>query len=151
MLFLVVAGALSLIGVLALKKSEWFACLLFFRNYLPANTGSWYTGHFWSLAIEEHFYLLWPGILVLFGTSRARWVAPLLGLGVAGWRAIDHHFNIFLRIFPTLPGRERTDLCLDGLIWGCALALFLDNKRNRELMTRWLSIPLWLGLVALLC
>ncbi len=40
-------------------------------NLLIAGTGQWNLGcfdHFWSLAVEEHFYLLWP--LVIYCCSR---------------------------------------------------------------------------------
>jgi peptidoglycan/LPS O-acetylase OafA/YrhL len=40
-------------------------------NLLIASTGKWNLGcfdHFWSLAVEEHFYLLWP--LVIYACSR---------------------------------------------------------------------------------
>ena len=148
-LFLIIAGCLGVLGLIALTRSELFSSAFFFRNYLPVKNAGWYTGHFWSLAVEEHFYLLWPGLLVLFGTVRARWIAPLLGIGVAGWRGLDHHFNIFLRLFPSLPGVDRTDLCLDGLIWGCVLALFLREKANRDFLSKWLTIPVWLIVTAM--
>lgn len=46
------------------------ACLLFYRNFLPPVGG---TGQFWTLSIEEQFYLIWPGVLLLFGARRCRW------------------------------------------------------------------------------
>jgi peptidoglycan/LPS O-acetylase OafA/YrhL len=49
-------------------------------NVYLARAGSWalpYVSHFWSLAVEEHFYLLWP--IVVLAATRGR----LLGICVA--------------------------------------------------------------------
>src|SRR5260370_29458627 len=46
----------------ALPSKEILASLLFVRNLVP---GSELTNHFWSLSIEEQFYLFWPLTLVL--------------------------------------------------------------------------------------
>ncbi len=39
-----------------------------------------YVSHFWSLAIEEHFYLVWPFVIWSLSTSRAMQVSAGLGL-----------------------------------------------------------------------
>ena len=56
------------------RYPEWY--LTYTSNILNAEVG-WHgaMGHFWSLAVEEQFYLLWP-LLVLFA-SRA-WLVPVL-------------------------------------------------------------------------
>jgi peptidoglycan/LPS O-acetylase OafA/YrhL len=55
-------------------------------NFYIAATSSWtsltYVSHFWSLAIEEHFYLLWP--LVVLSLSRRGLVRLCLGVMAAG-------------------------------------------------------------------
>lgn len=109
------------LGVHLPKLSVWSE-LLFLQSYLP---GLW--NHTWSLAVEEHFYLLLPFVLVLLlrigkPTAPLRAVVPLavlvgavcLGLRIARWQAYptyDHQTNLF-----------PTHLRLDGLFCGVALA-----------------------------
>jgi peptidoglycan/LPS O-acetylase OafA/YrhL len=150
MTYLAVLAALAGLGVLAVNRWEWLSCLLFFRNYVtaPAPGAWWYTGHFWSLAVEEHFYLLWPTLLLLWGPRRARWGAAGLATAVAAWRTVDAHFHISARLVPGINFFMRTDTSLDGLFWGCWLALILEVPAWRERLARALSGAGWSAVVA---
>src|SRR3974390_1560780 len=70
-----------------LWRSSWEAagCLLFFRNYVPDHLVGESTQHLWSLAVEEHFYLLWPGLLFLLKPRRARTAAFGLACAFGIW------------------------------------------------------------------
>ena len=70
-LFLIAIGTLSYLGVIKLTALRWLASLFFLSNYLPSDR-SWYVGHFWSLAVEEHFYLIWPLAFVALKSRRYR-------------------------------------------------------------------------------
>lgn len=146
--YLIVLGFLSVIGWVVVSRWEWLSCLLFLRNYLaPASLGGWYTGHFWSLAIEEHFYLLFPGVLMLCGSRRARWLILGIALAIAFWRFVEFRQQYLSRLLPDINFITRTDIRLDGLLWGCCLALMLEVPAWRENLTRKLFAGLWFLLV----
>jgi peptidoglycan/LPS O-acetylase OafA/YrhL len=132
-----IVAYLAVLWMLGLR-GQLLASLLFVRNYItPAAPQAWYTGHFWSLAIEEHFYLLWPALLCVAGFRRARWIAPALALTVAGWRAADLHYNWIGQLNPALRGSlARTDYRLDTLLFGCAVALVWNDPRVRAIFQR---------------
>lgn len=133
--------ALCLLGFvrrwIPLSMGQVISSALFFRNYwVEPAAGSWYTGHYWSLSVEEHFYLLWPGLFVALGLRRARRAVPLLAIGFAVWRGLDSRFAWVAALNPAwrdLVGR--TDYRADGLLWGCAAAFLWDSQRMR----RWLA------------
>lgn len=80
-----------------------------------------YLGHTWSLAVEEHFYLVWPLILLAAARLQQRTlVVVLLGAFVAVtlWRWFD--LVIWVDWYRTY---YRFDTRASGLILGCALAI----------------------------
>ena len=99
-----------------ISKSEIVSSFFFFRNYLTGST-SWYTAHFWSLSVEEHFYIVYPIFFIFF--ARKNLIRGLLVccLIVAVWKYLDaeilkgYAFKNSSKIF-------RTDLRVDSIIWG---------------------------------
>jgi len=148
--YLAVVGLLTLAGFSLTTPIMWWSCVGFFRNYLPLpGPDGHYTGHFWSLAVEEHFYLLWPSLLFLCGPRRARPWALGLALAVAAWRVWEFRHQWLGHWIPGAAFYVRTDIRLDGLLWGCWAALVLEVSAWRERLTRWLSPGIWAGLVAI--
>jgi peptidoglycan/LPS O-acetylase OafA/YrhL len=100
-------------------------------NFYIAATSSWasltYVSHFWSLAIEEHFYLVWP--LVVFSFSRPTLERICLGVVVAG---------LLLRIGLGLAGMSELSISVltparvDTLCVGALLALRIRRPGGFE-------------------
>jgi peptidoglycan/LPS O-acetylase OafA/YrhL len=132
---MLVAGAAGLPDVLR--------CLFFAANYWEPHT--FYLAHFWSLSMEEHFYLFWPTVLAFLGNRRAAVFAGAGVVVVLGWRewALIH-----------APGAifyHRTDTRLDAFFAPCLLAILLQQSPAwRRRLQRWLSPPALVGLVGLL-
>ena len=118
--------------------SDVWACLLLFRNYVAETVTNTCTGHFWSLSLEEQFYLFWPAILLLLGRKKSLFAAAGLAVSIAIFRSeYWSYYAVGLRAL-------YTEVRADGLLIGCALALTLQHNRFREWVQRtgmWLFWP----------
>jgi len=121
---------------------------LYGANVLQSICGSWCLGplnHFWSLAIEEHFYLAWPA--VIYFASRRTAMRICGGLFV---------FSVLIRAVWLLSGGNDvaaevlTPLRMDGLVLGGWLALAARSPCGLAWLVRWSKPSLFaFGLAAL--
>lgn len=121
--------AVLIVGALLTRRTDvWH--WVYLQNYaLPfAADPRGFTAHFWSLAVEEQFYLFWPFVLVGLAslTPKAR-VFAVLGL----WSAVVLvRTGLVLGLPHVMDGYDAAKLIyratptrLDGLLAGAALAL----------------------------
>jgi len=100
------------------------SCVFFFRNYSSSHLLA--TGHFWSLSMEEQFYLVWPCLLFLAGFKKARWIAAIGAIVCAVYRFLfwSHYSHQWLSF--------RTEVRCDALLVGCLLALLMHEPKFRR-------------------
>jgi peptidoglycan/LPS O-acetylase OafA/YrhL len=150
--FLAAVGVLAIIGILHPTLPASLSSLFCYRNFYEAVNGvtspdDRYTVHFWSLAVEEHFYLLLPSLLV-FGRKKIIPLLTTLSVIFFIWPPIAHHFKIFDSQFAAW----RTDMALRDLLVPALFAVLLTKPAFRAWMTKISSrnVLILLTIVALL-
>ena len=133
---LVIAYSLVMLGRLdgGISWAGVLAQLLYFANYYglffdPGNTTAAGTGILWSLAVEEHFYMIYPAVLVgLFALSLSKRrivvVLAVACLAVLAWRM----YLAGLPNFETERTYYSSDTRVDSIVFGCLLALAANPK-----------------------
>jgi peptidoglycan/LPS O-acetylase OafA/YrhL len=105
-----------------------------------------YYGHFWTLAVEEQFYIVWPW-LVLFAPRR--WIAPIMVSAILS--AVVYRELVGDLLFTQRGWDQMPVNCLDTLGVGALLALVFRDGPSPERLQRILrNFVLPIGLVSFL-
>lgn len=134
----------------------WPLFLTYTLNIWMAATAIWPWGvsHFWSLCVEEHFYLSWSMIMKRWGLRRvlrmSLFAIPLVAANRTGWYLWMNRGHLaapseasFFRIY------YATDTRIDAILVGCALALLVREARLQGLWRR-LESSAWFPPLALI-
>ena len=141
-LFLLVLTAIHAAGVYVTTWPSLGYAYFYIFNFVPVK---WYTsilGHTWTLAVEEHFYLLWPPILAAALLSRRRFLLSGLAAFIVlsfvllqvllGFTHLDEIFHV----------RKWTFIAGSNIAFGCLAALMLTEGRHVATWSRLLGHPL---------
>lgn len=160
--YIIIAGTVFTLAGGVITLAGWLAALFYGANYYDLFVGyTWLTDivpnpltHLWSLAVEEHYYLLWPGALVLLIHRRAAgWFLVGLCVAILAWR-----FGLYQACYVgNAPGPEggvcghlvqyrlykSTDTRLDSIAWGALVAVLAASSwtgsLERLLASRWVQ------------
>jgi peptidoglycan/LPS O-acetylase OafA/YrhL len=134
-------AALGLLGLILrnplVSFPELGACVFFYRNFFTPSVAG-LTGHFWSLSLEEQFYLFWPCMLLAAGRRRCRWIAGGGAIACAIYRWI------FWAHYDRNVVNGQSQVRADALLAGCLLALLFLDPRLRAAAARlakWWVLP----------
>ena len=138
--YLLAVATVMLVGWVPQDWKYWFGSLFLFRNFQinlsdpSVIAGGFLTGHFWTLAVEEHFYLL-LSIFLYFVRGRRLFWSLLLVLLAFTW---PHIANRVLVEFNAGSGGRHTDIQLPYLILPAFLAILLRRKDVLAWTKRWM-------------
>ena len=134
--FTAAGGAISPLGWVAASAygANYYDLFAFYHSTLPGVRHPF--NILWSLAIEEHFYVIWPACLALLHRGRAAfWALGIFCALILAWRLWLWH-ACFVPGAPGICGPENpnplwrynrlylaTDTRLDSIAWGAMLAL----------------------------
>lgn len=127
LIFLSIISALKWSQMIEVPTISILSSIFFFRNY-TADVSEWYTGHFWSLSMEEHYYLIWPALFLFTIKMKRAWILIMIILAsVTIWRTLEYRYHLLAPYLPTTEFRGRTDLFFDYMMWGSLFA-FLNAQ-----------------------
>lgn len=113
--FLATLALAESLGWISLGPNDLLSGATYWANYDQHR--SWNTGHLWSLAVEEQFYVLWPALLMLLAPRRSMKVAAGVLLLVPAIRLV-----IWLGWQEAWPIGQTFETTADALAAGCLLA-----------------------------
>ena len=123
-------------------KGSWWWYLLYVSNWKPGNGAhdAW-LGQFWSLAVEEQFYIVWPSVVLLLSRRHLAWLCGIL-VAVAFtlrciWASEGVYWNEIYRLTVTR---------FDTIALGALVAIAIRSSWAKRLLERW-AVPV--GLVSL--
>lgn len=116
------------------QRSQWWfwSYLSNYQILFPEWARPYPLTHFWTLAVEEQFYLFWPAVVLL--TSRKGLIRVCISAVVV---ALGVRIGLHVAGIPETAGYRITPARIDTLAIGGLLAVLVLDERARELIRRY--------------
>lgn len=157
LIFFTIIGSIYILtlGFNYFRADEIFSTLFYYRNYLPYVTDYSYPPKefnvfhiVWSLAIEEHFYIVFPCLFILLYKRTRLFIGILIALIAAAllWRIsligahgglVDYHLQQRIHYL--------TDSRFDAMLFGCLMSVLLASSAGDKIIKN-LGNPYVIGL-----
>jgi len=108
---------LQLFQIIHFTTQSWLSSIFYYKYWVP---GDYETAHFWSLSIEEHFYLLWPLFFKLFKKQRLYFALSII-LIVFLFR-YNSYYDILA--YPIIKSWVFIFQRVDAIMIGCLFAMY---------------------------
>jgi peptidoglycan/LPS O-acetylase OafA/YrhL len=119
------------------RDQAWYwSYLVNFKIAIDGWPSPTHLGHFWSLAIEEQFYLIWPFVVRTLSRRRLLILCLLCFFAALLLRALVQLWTWPLAAYVLMPTR------MDALTAGAALALVARGAGGLQSLGRWPSVTL---------
>ena len=124
--FFLIAITPFLVSWLNVDSPNYLANIFFVGNFDTINTQSWIYpfSHFWSICIEEHFYLIWPFVILLIPKNRLLQTFAILFIASISFRLV----TAYVMEYPWFTMYLHTLSRIDGLVVGAIGAYFYSIK-----------------------
>lgn len=146
-LSLAITAVLVGVGLAHASGRAFGLAAIYVYNFVPVSMNYPILEHTWSLAVEEHFYFIWPLLFSLL-YRRGNWLFLPLGLSIV----LAYPFlRSILGSFPGIGMRFHlwnwSMIAGSAVAWGCMAALLVSRRKVLDFLRRRLNILLLVGLV----
>ena len=146
--FFLIGIAPFLVSWLNNPKPEYWPTILFINNFYTIKTGEWQFPfmHFWSICIEEHFYLIWPFVIAFIPTKKLPIAFALLVMCCIIFRGYMAYTNPTAEVLFFMHTISRIDVLILGGVIG-----YIHHKNPITVtFPAWFRVVIYSSLLAFL-